>query len=401
MSGIEHLLAPTRGRAGDVLVRELHSGAWSRLTAVVAFARMSGVRHLEDPLRSFVAAGGRVDLTLGVDVRGTTYEAVWYLMNAVAPGGRVLLASAEPGATFHPKVFIFSDAPPAEPDPVRALRAASRTLVLIGSSNLTGGGLYTNDEAGVVWRPTLARAEDSSAWSALVDALAQWLTAGDPAIVCSATASELVKLTLAGRLAQELTLAANRTPSAGGSRQGPGSRKRRGSPRPPALVGPAPPPLAPTTVVSPPGLNVLIARLTFGGRSRRWPQWEFNTEILSQFFGITVKGETISREAVKRSGARMAVKAQKLVIGTNRNRRFEFPEPDKRPDPFPDEALLVVIDRRPGPFRYAVLLPQDPEYRAVGALNRSKPAVGKHVPGTKRVVVPYAEFTAIWPNSGL
>jgi hypothetical protein len=401
---VEHLIAPTHRRAGDVLVRELSAGGWSRLTAIVAFARLSGVRHVEEPLRSFIAGGGCVDLTLGVDMLGTSYEAAWYLMHAVAPRGRLLLASAEPGATFHPKIFILSDASAEDPDAVRALRAASRALVVIGSSNLTGGGLYANDEAGIAWRPDLSRTEDASAWSALAGQLAPWLTAGDPAIECSATPSQLVALGRAGRLPQELSLIARGGAAAGGSKprpRGAGSRRRRKPPRiSGGLAGPPPPPLGPRSTVSPPGLNVLIARLSFGG-SRRWPQWELNTEILSSFFGIAVKGETISREAVERSGGRSAPESTPLVIGPGKNRRLEFPEPDGRLDPTPYPALLVVVDRRPRPFRYAVLLPQDHEYQAVEALNLTSAPVGPHVAATKRVVVPHAALAAIWPNCPL
>lgn len=180
MRAVDYLVGPSSGRAGDMVVGELRTGGWTRLTAVVAFARLSGVRHSEPRLHLFVAAGGRVDLTVGVDVLGTSYDAAWYLMNAVAPRGRLLLASAEPGATFHPKIFIFSDAAPGVSSAPAALRAASQALVVVGSSNLTGGGLYGNDEASLVWRPVLTEAADARSWLALIDALSPWLTASDP-----------------------------------------------------------------------------------------------------------------------------------------------------------------------------------------------------------------------------
>jgi hypothetical protein len=145
---------------------------------------------------------------------------------------------------------------------------------------------------------------------------------------------------------------------------------------------------------------VLIARLSFGG-SRRWPQWELNSDVLESFFGISVAGESIRREAVDRLGTRLASEPTPLVIGTNRNRRLEFPEPDGRPDPAPSPALLVVVDRRPGPFRYAVLLPGDPHYAAVQALNASSAPIGQHVQATKRVIVSHAALAAIWPNCPL
>lgn len=398
--GVEHLIGPYSGRAGEVLARELRSGRWSRLTAMVAFARMSGVQHVEPALRTFVAAGGRADLTLGVDMRGTTFEATWYLMNAVGPAGRVLLASAEPGATFHPKVFVFYDADTTDSDAPRALGAATRALVVVGSSNLTGGGLYGNDEASTVWCPDLSLADDLAAWASLVRALSPWTDPGDPTIVGEATPDRLTSMALAGELPQELALAEN-TEWARHTSRAAGSSTARSRPRPPPppLVGPPPPALHPPTT-SPPGLSVLLARLSFGG-SRRWPQWELNKEVLHDFFGITAAGATVDCEPVARSGTRLAPRPTQLVIGTNRNRRLEFPEPDGRPDPAPEAALLVAVHRRPDPFRYAVLLPGDSEYAAVDALNRSSAPLGEYVPATRRVVVPYAALTAVWPGCHL
>jgi hypothetical protein len=398
---INHLIGPESGRAGDEVTAQLQAGGWTRFTAIVAFARMSGVRHVEALLGRFVAAGGRVDLTIGTDMLGTTYEAVWYLAQAVAPRGSVLLASAEPGATFHPKIYVFSDASATDPSAPRALRRASRALVVVGSSNLTGGGLYDNDEASTIWRPALGAADDAAAWSALVDAVSPWLSSKGPGILGTATTARLTRMARAGELAQELAVKRSVAPRShvGASRRR-RSQLRRRRPKPPALAGAPPPPLSPPTRESTPGLNVLIARLAFGG-SRRWPQWELNMDVLSSFFGIAAAGQTIPREGVTRSGTSLGVHPTPLVIGTNRNRRLEFPEPEARPDPSPRPALLVVVDRRPQAFRYTVLLPGDREYPAVEALNRSSPPIGQHVPATQRVVVPYAALAAVWPSCPL
>jgi hypothetical protein len=338
-----------------------------------------------------------------VDMFGTTYEAVWYLAQAIAPRGSVLLASAEPGATFHPKIYIFTDASPADPSAARALRGASRALVIVGSSNLTGGGLYDNDEASTIWRPALSEADDATAWSSLIDAVSPWLGSKAPGILGTATTAGLMRMTRAGELAQELTVKRPGMPrSQGAASRRRGSQRRRRRPKPPALAGAPPPALNPPTRASTPGLNVLIARLAFGG-SRRWPQWELNADVLSSFFGITAAGETIPREGVTRTGASMGVDSTQLVIARGRNRRLEFPEPQARPDPAPAPApaRLVVIDRRPQAFRYTVLLPGDPEYPGVEALNRSSPPIGQHVPATQRVVVPYAALAAVWPSCPL
>jgi hypothetical protein len=398
---VEHLADGASGAAGAFLGRELAGGVWTRLIGVVAFARMSGVRHVEARLRAFGEGGGRVDLTLGTDVLGTTYEAAWYLMNAAsAGGGRVLLASAEPGATFHPKVFIFADADTSLSAP-DALHAATEVVAVVGSSNITAGGLFGNAEASLVWRPDLSDAIDTAAWSAFVGGIAPWLSANGSAIFATATGAELAAQSLAGRLPREVALAGTRSAAQRAAQPGhSGRRPRPRIPAPPPLVGPAPPPPAPPSPATPPGVSALIAKLSFGA-SRRWPQWELNSDVLNDFFGVTTSGSVVRREAVNRAGTLGPVAGTPLVIARGRNRRLEFPEPDGRPDPTPDAALLVVVDRRPAPFRYAVLLPSDPEYPAVEALNRTSPAVGQFVPSTKRVVVPYSMLTSVWPGCPL
>jgi hypothetical protein len=227
-------------------------------------------------------------------------------MHAVAGRGQVLLASAEPGATFHPKVFLFSDAPAHNANAVAALKRASRALILIGSSNLTGGGLYANDEANLIWQSVLSNQDDSAAWESLIDKLAPWLDPTDPIVVGRATASRLRALARSGRLPRELALPgtrASRRLVATGRTQAHAGRRR--IPTRPSLLGPAPPPPGPSGPSSPPGLPVLIARLVFGG-SRRWPQWELNADVLASFFGVISAGDRITREAVTRAGVRHA-----------------------------------------------------------------------------------------------
>jgi HKD family nuclease len=399
-------VAPLSGNVASLLATELRAGRWSRFTAIVAFARMSGVGQVEPDLSAFTSGGGRADLTIGTDLRGTTYEAAWYLMNAVAPTGRVLLASSEPAATFHPKIYVFSDADPSDPDVSGALKRSTEASAVVGSSNLTGGGLFGNDEASLVWRPALDDSSEREDWESFIDAVASWLDPTDPAVLGVASLVSLIAEVQAGRLPQEIALSSTRSRRAAARRRTPRPSRRRAPPRR-SLTGPAPPapglapprrPRAPAS--TPPGLSVLIARLAFGG-SRRWPQWELNSDVLQRFFRVTAAGNVIKREAVTRNGTVQRPESTPLVIGVGRNRRLEFPEPDGRGDPAPRAALLVVVDRSPSAFRYAVLLPGDPPYAAIEALNRATPALGQHVAATKRVVITYAALRAVWPRCPL
>ena len=99
----------------------------------VAFARLSGVVRIVPSLREFRERGGVAEAVLGIDLLGTSHEALSVLLeelNAV-----YITHTPDPLCTFHPKMYLF--------DGRRAARA------IVGSHNLTSGGLETNYECGL------------------------------------------------------------------------------------------------------------------------------------------------------------------------------------------------------------------------------------------------------------
>ena len=121
------------GRLGDFLNRGF-AGNWTHFRAAVAFVKRSGVRHIEGGLASF-ARDHDVEVIAGIDHRGTSHEGLQNLLESVSPSGRVVVFHNPGLLTFHPKVYIFKNASAAD--------------VVIGSGNLTGGGLFANYELGV------------------------------------------------------------------------------------------------------------------------------------------------------------------------------------------------------------------------------------------------------------
>ena len=121
------------GRLGDYLKDNL-CGEWTHFRAAVAFVKRSGVRHVAPGLAEF-ARTGHVEITAGIDHQGTSFEGLKDLLGAVSPRGRVVVFHNRLPFTFHPKVYLFKS--PAAAD------------VMIGSGNLTEGGLFTNYEAGL------------------------------------------------------------------------------------------------------------------------------------------------------------------------------------------------------------------------------------------------------------
>lgn len=152
---------PTGLRLGDWLNDNL-GGDWAEFRAAVAFAKRSGVKHIATRLTDF-AESRRVELIVGVDHGGTSYEGLMGLMDAVSPNGRVVVFHNQLPHTFHPKVYLFKSADWAE--------------IVVGSGNLTEGGLYTNYEVGVQVRLELGSEADRDMLENIEGALDGWADA--------------------------------------------------------------------------------------------------------------------------------------------------------------------------------------------------------------------------------
>ena len=139
------LLQPHRARLGDVLNLRLQDPRWTTFRAAVAFVKRSGVIHIADSLRAF-AQRGHIRMTVGVSMGGTSVEGLASLIECVGDRSEVCVFHNENGPTFHPKMYVFSNDRNAE--------------VIIGSGNLTGGGLFDNYEASIALALDLAHADD-------------------------------------------------------------------------------------------------------------------------------------------------------------------------------------------------------------------------------------------------
>ena len=98
---------------------------------VVAWAKRSGLARIADRLTRFRDRGGFVELIIGVSEGGATIEGL-ELSLALADRPYVF---HHPGRTFHPKVYL--------------LEGGTKRDLLVGSSNLTAGGLGWNHEASI------------------------------------------------------------------------------------------------------------------------------------------------------------------------------------------------------------------------------------------------------------
>lgn len=124
---------PLTGQLGNRLVELLESQDYQVLNIVVAFAKNSGVLRIKDSLEKFRDRGGVVNVYVGIDMNGTSYEALTALL---LHSDSVNVIHVEKSQTFHAKIYQFM--------------GQDEGLVIVGSHNLTGGGLWTNFESSLI-----------------------------------------------------------------------------------------------------------------------------------------------------------------------------------------------------------------------------------------------------------
>lgn len=130
---MELMNQPFSGQLGNRLIELLDSTDYHTLNIAVAFAKNSGVLRIKDSIESFRERGGKVNVYVGVDLGGTSYEALTALLLHT---DSLNVVHSEKGQTFHPKIYQFV--------------GKDKGLVVVGSHNLTAGGLWTNFESSVL-----------------------------------------------------------------------------------------------------------------------------------------------------------------------------------------------------------------------------------------------------------
>jgi len=227
-------------RLGDFLLGHLADPQWVIFRAAIAFVKRSGTRHILQPLRDF-SDRAEVTLSVGVDLCGTSREGLSDLLEATAPRGRIYVYRNNGPYTFHPKVYLF--------------KSAQRADIIVGSGNLTGGGLFTNYEASLAVALDLTEERDADLLRAVEGTLDTWSEARQG--VCYVLSPEFLdQLVAAGLVLGEAQLATMQRALA------PAARPQGASPaadvenaggvpgRAPLFIRVAVPP-APTTVQAP------------------------------------------------------------------------------------------------------------------------------------------------------
>lgn len=129
-----NFIAQPQVQLGMLLTASLNAAATpTSVVLVSAFASFQAVLRLKARLCALHAGGTAVRMVVGVDMGGTSKEVLKEL--ASWPVEVYVFKNRKSGVTFHPKLYI--------------VEAANTAEVLLGSNNLTDGGLYGNYEGAV------------------------------------------------------------------------------------------------------------------------------------------------------------------------------------------------------------------------------------------------------------
>lgn len=125
---------------GNVINQELANSTQARIA--VAFMKHTGLRVIENSLNNCLEKNGSVEIIAGLDFKTTDPQAINFLINLKKSFSNLNFfcfgdkKENKTDIVFHPKIYLFNN--------------KKETTSIIGSTNLTGGGLISNFEVNTV-----------------------------------------------------------------------------------------------------------------------------------------------------------------------------------------------------------------------------------------------------------
>lgn len=115
---------------GAILENFLSQDEIKKVVLVSAFVSLRTILRMREKLAGLKAIGAKVVFNLGIDLFGTSKNVLEEIVQWNCD--TFITHNAVKYVTFHPKVYI--------------LETAAKAIVIVGSNNLTEGGMYTNSE---------------------------------------------------------------------------------------------------------------------------------------------------------------------------------------------------------------------------------------------------------------
>jgi hypothetical protein len=324
-----------------------------------AFATRGGVDQLiEDPVvHDFMNRGGAIDLIVGIDAvtNRQTLERMQELeARHTAFRPRVFWNGAR--GLFHPKISHFG-------------YADGRKKLIVGSGNLTPGGLMHNFEGYSVISGGRRETLDLSSLDAFLALHATDIRPIDQEALERAALNVM------------RPVAGVRHPKVP-------------QPRLP-VVKPAPAATASRAAVLD---RVLIAEVP--GAGGRWSQSHLNAAAIREYFRVTdLTTQRVYLTHVDADGARGEEKIRQIVYSTsNKNYKVELSAAKGKDYPIAGHPMLIFRERQVRCFDYMLLMPGDEGYAETVALSHTLPRLGE---GFRRSITDLPTLARAWPRCPL
>ena len=153
---------------GDKLFELLDSRTprFDQVWLVSAFVNQKAIIRLSPYIAASRRAGADIHFVVGIDHHATTIEA---LREILALGTEAkIVKNPRPGHTFHPKIYLFE-------------ATGQRAELLLGSSNLTEGGMFTNYEV-AAWLSFDLTGQDAALFQSVRSSLDIFLNPTGPTV---------------------------------------------------------------------------------------------------------------------------------------------------------------------------------------------------------------------------
>ena|SRR5690606_5340546 len=141
MSSIQ-ILSNLNYPIGKIINQELQSSIDSQVA--VAFLKYTGIKVIEKSLKSSLNNGGKFEIIAGLDFKTTDPKSMLYFIKLKKEYPNLKFycygdkKSNKTDIVFHPKIYLFNN--------------GKETTSIVGSTNLTGGGLLSNFEVNTIFQ---------------------------------------------------------------------------------------------------------------------------------------------------------------------------------------------------------------------------------------------------------
>ena len=331
-------------------------------SGIFAFASRGGVDSLlGDPeIRDFLHKSP-MSLLVGIDAV-TTRNTLVRLRELEQELERldVLIFRNPTDALFHPKVARFE-----YPD--------GRRTMIVGSGNLTPGGLRQNIEAFSVMRAAVGETLDVSSWDRFLGEHADDLRTIDESALERAAQNVVRGRRRLRDVEPDLERALAVTESAAG-------------------------PLVDVELPVGRTDRFLVARVPKAGK--RWRQIHFNRKVIEVFFRVQPgTAQRVFLVECRHDGTFAEREVRPCVYSkANKNPKIEIASHSRESYPDAGPPIAVYRELQVRSFAYMLLMPGDPGYNEMFALTENLPTVGR---GVRRVITNTSDIRRVWGKSPL